>query len=656
MTAPLAQGETILNKYKIVQPIGEGGMARVWLAQEITFGDRQVALKEARQDLPAAELADVHLRYAREVQICADLEKAGAPNVVRAITAELYGDGLLLVMEYLAGGDLAALIRQHSRGAPVEQVLSIGQAALQALAVAHNLAQEVVHRDIKPQNILLDSQGRAHLGDWGLAQRVGISGRSRLAGGAHPGDPLYMAPEQAASADYLTPAADLFALGCVLFELLTGQRYRRVKPGTPVSAQRAGTPDWLDSVLAKALAADPWERYQSAEEMGEALSSSRPVELPRPAAPSVVTAPAPAPPARKRSLWRWLVTGEWEETPPARNEPDTSRPAAAQSSRPQVLTPPFIFRNGKQARNLVELVRLCTDNPVDAMWHLQSGQFAPWLEMVVKDRQLARLSLDLRREKLGSPARLQKFLDATGVNHGYYSERTMRFDWVTIPAGPFWMGSDPARDKEAEDDEKPQHLVEVAEFRIARVPVTNAQYKIFRDATGDTVQIPVGYENHPVDKVNWNDAQAFCEWAGVRLPTEAEWEKAARGIDGRIYPWGFEAPNAKRCNFNSLKGGTSPVGQYRDGASPYGVLDMAGNVWEWTCSLHRPYPYRAGDGREDLSKRRSEGAHVLRGGSWADDSANVRCALRSWLIPFIRDVDWGFRVVSVGAPPRSSDF
>jgi formylglycine-generating enzyme required for sulfatase activity len=708
---PLSQNQTILDKYKITRSIGEGGMGRVWLAEEITFGNRQVAIKEARQDLPAADREEVRRRYEQEVRICADLAQAGAPHIVRAITAEPYGDSVLLVMEYLAGGDLAGLLTQRPQGVPVDQALTIAVAALQALHVAHTLPQEAIHRDVKPQNILLDSQGRAHLGDWGLAQRSGHTGsRSHLAGGSHPGDPRYMAPEQAASADYLTPAADLYALGCVLFELLTGKPYKRVRPGTLVSSLRADAPAWLDSVLIKALIPDPWDRYESAAEMEAALTSARPVAVASPAQAarrpdeesvratggSPQPTPAPAPPPKKRGFWRWLLEGD-EETLPAQETPRTATPApaaqtpppsrtergATQSPQPQRpatpapvaqpqpqprkesertpsqpaqvhdLVPPFVFRNGKQAKSLAELVHICVENSADALWHLEGGQFAPWLEMVMKEKGLAKLSLDLRQEKLGGPARLKKFLDATGVRHSYQPELTVRFDWITIPAGPFWMGSDPARDSQAKEDEIPQHLVEVAEFRIARVPVTNAQFQVFVDATGySSAGSSLQNKEHPVVNVSWLDAIAFCEWAGVRLPSEAEWEKAARGVDGRTYPWGYETPDAKRANFGSSA--TTPVGSYQAGASPYGVLDMAGNVWEWTSSLYQPYPYKAGDGREDLSKRGQQDARVLRGGGWNADSKGVRCAYRRGAIPVVRDGHIGFRVVVGGGVPPGS--
>jgi len=222
------------------------------------------------------------------------------------------------------------------------------------------------------------------------------------------------------------------------------------------------------------------------------------------------------------------------------------------------------------------------------------------------------------------------------------------FEWVTIPAGEFLMGSDKTKDKQAFDDETPQHTLILPEYRIARVPVTVAQLAAFVKATGFQTAAGLDAEkkaHHPVTNVSWHDAVAFCQWAGVRLPTEAEWEKAARGADGRIWPWGNQQPTAKLCNFNNTVKDTTPVGRYPDGASPFGVLDMAGNVWEWTSSLSKSYKYDAQDGREDPA---GSGARALRGGSFGRGARRVRCACRGWLYPDDRDDRNGFRVVSPG--------
>jgi formylglycine-generating enzyme required for sulfatase activity len=221
---------------------------------------------------------------------------------------------------------------------------------------------------------------------------------------------------------------------------------------------------------------------------------------------------------------------------------------------------------------------------------------------------------------------------------------------VHVPAGEFTMGSDAG-----EGDEKPVHTVYVDAYYIDKYEVTNAQYAVCVTAGGCTAPSNASsftresyygdqtYNNYPVIYVNWNQAKAYCEWSGKRLPTEAEWEKAARGTDALTYPWGNEEPTCDRLNYNtSCVGDTSAVGSYASGVSPYGAYDMAGNVWEWTSSEYKAYPYQAEDGREDLT--RTDVLRVLRGGSWLHGANSVRASLRDWSDPsFTHYVFLGFR-------------
>ena len=225
--------------------------------------------------------------------------------------------------------------------------------------------------------------------------------------------------------------------------------------------------------------------------------------------------------------------------------------------------------------------------------------------------------------------------------------------WITIPAGPFQMGSDPAGDVVPYENETPQHRVYVDAFQLARTHVTNAQYAAFVSASGHARpghwlngEIPAGLADHPVTYVNWYDAQAFCQWAGVRLPSEVEWEKAARSEDARIWPWGNQPPDAHRCNFDKHISTTSPVHQFPQGASPYGALDLAGNAWEWTNSLAFGYPYEAHDGRENLTE---SGARIVRGGSYTHTARDIRAADRHSFVPSTQDEYIGFRVARTNA-------
>jgi formylglycine-generating enzyme required for sulfatase activity len=260
-------------------------------------------------------------------------------------------------------------------------------------------------------------------------------------------------------------------------------------------------------------------------------------------------------------------------------------------------------------------------------------------------------------------------------------------EFKRIPAGKFLMGSK-EENPLAFDDAHPQHTVEIPqEYWIGRYPVTNAQFRAFVQATryrttaeekgsvyvglerdwiapyGVDWQHPWGPESslegkdeHPVVLVSWLDAQAYCAWLNqahadklppgwrFRLPTEAEWEKAARGEYASEYPWGSEEPDANRCNFNMNIGDTTPVGQFSpQGDSPYGCADMAGNVWEWTHTLFENYPYEVTDGRED---EKAYGYRVLRGGSFDTSDRYIRCAYHTKNLTDGRNDASGFRVVA----------
>jgi formylglycine-generating enzyme required for sulfatase activity len=217
------------------------------------------------------------------------------------------------------------------------------------------------------------------------------------------------------------------------------------------------------------------------------------------------------------------------------------------------------------------------------------------------------------------------------------------------------MGSDPSVDKRAVENEQPQHRLYLPDYYIGKTPVTNIQYATFVQAINHQQpfywqggQPPADKLDHPVVGVSWYDAVAYCQWltenAGrlYRLPTEAEWEKAARGTDGRIYPWGNQW-DAKRCN--TIVGGPSPVGAYPNGASPYGLLDMAGNVWEWCATKWgKSYPYNTQEDEWSAEYLQGSGARVLRGGSWNDDQLDARCAYRVYYNPHFRYFSFGCRV------------
>lgn len=265
---------------------------------------------------------------------------------------------------------------------------------------------------------------------------------------------------------------------------------------------------------------------------------------------------------------------------------------------------------------------------------------------------------------------------ASGLNHllarlGGTANRRIHektgIELIRIPAGPFLYGSADS-DTIAYHDEKPQRTVILPEYWIGRAPVTNAQFARFVQATGHRTTAEIegkgrgwtgskwdwiegadwrhprgpkssisGKDDHPVVQVSWDDAKAYCDWAGLALPTEEQWEKAARGTDGRIWPWGNEPPTAEHCNFNRNVDDTTPVGKYSPrGDSPYGCVDMAGNVWEWSASWYKESSTRA-----------------LRGGSWDYNDLLTRAAYRLNYNPRNRYNNVGFRVAELLSDPDS---
>jgi formylglycine-generating enzyme required for sulfatase activity len=240
---------------------------------------------------------------------------------------------------------------------------------------------------------------------------------------------------------------------------------------------------------------------------------------------------------------------------------------------------------------------------------------------------------------------------------------------VDVPAGEFLMGSTDD-DSEAYDDDKPQHTVYLDSFWIDRTEVTNAQFRKCVEAGacqapttcewGDPTYNDGDKADHPVVCVICNQAQAYCQWAGARLPTEAEWEKAARGTAGRIYPWGntFDGTKVNFCDRNceydwkdsAIDDGyarTAPVGHYLAGASPYGALDMSGNVWEWVNDWYSSTYYSVSPDSNPQGPDTGEWK-VLRGGSWNGNRNAVRAANRSYRYPTTRYSLIGFRCAASG--------
>jgi formylglycine-generating enzyme required for sulfatase activity len=224
---------------------------------------------------------------------------------------------------------------------------------------------------------------------------------------------------------------------------------------------------------------------------------------------------------------------------------------------------------------------------------------------------------------------------------------------LCVPAGNFRMGSS-VEDPQAAANEEPQLTVTLDAFWIDKTDVTNAQYAFCVASGGCPIPMSTksylrdsyfgdaSFQNFPVTNVSWQEASQYCAWAYRRLPSEAEWEKAARGTDGQLYPWGNSAPDDRLLNFNTSLGDTSAVCQYPDGNSPYGACDMAGNVWQWVGDWYDGKDYAAASAANPNGPL--TGIYkVFRGSQWGSPAWAVRSAIRRWRPASMWSTNLGFR-------------
>jgi formylglycine-generating enzyme required for sulfatase activity len=282
-----------------------------------------------------------------------------------------------------------------------------------------------------------------------------------------------------------------------------------------------------------------------------------------------------------------------------------------------------------------------------------SGLFTKECAVCHSDTDAASHSAQFERE--GSLEKLEKPQDPNAGMQmpKYYDESRIGEKpnpMVLVPAGEFVMGTN-----DRLPDEGPEHKVTLPAFYIDKYEVTNLQYKQFIDATNRKSPenfrnrtFPQGKVDHPVTYVSWYDANEYCEWAGKRLPSEQEWEKAARSTDARIYPWGNDfaisrANTPQRWTVLETEGDTTPVGAFPTGVSAYGTYDMSGNVWEWTASWYKPHP-----GNTRITENYGEKYKVLKGGSWWDCTF-YKCGIsapsynRSFFLQSTKNKSFGFR-------------
>jgi formylglycine-generating enzyme required for sulfatase activity len=693
-------GRTIADKYAVESVVGEGGFATVYRAMHLIW-KRPVALKvfKALGDFAEKDRQKLLDEFIQEGALLADLSARTAAIVQARDIGMLDADGAqgvpYMVLEWLEGATLeATLYDEKARGLALRSaadVVTFLDAAAEALALAHR--KGVAHRDVKPGNVFVIGDARGDftvkLLDFGIAKVVSDAQKmagtfTKTSGQVTSFTPAYGAPEQFSRTHGATgPWTDVFALALIVVEVLTGHEALQgddfvqlaVSSGNP---DRRPTPrtlgadvsDSVEAVLAKALSVKPTDRWQTGGEFWNAMrlavamapmrgmtdTSPQPSGLGGPGRVSVVGGPS-ASAASPASAARTEVA-QWNPAAPTNTAPSVSGPAATASGSSK--TGLFV------GLGLGALIAVGVG--VFALGGKGASGSAP-------SGVASAVSTASASSAMAAPS-------ASASASAAVVPLTCPQGMIAIPGGSFFMGSDDGLTME-----KPAHQVTLQPFCVDEFEVTVDRYRACSEAgrckragtTNDwagitekdrkafdplcNVRDPDKRGQHPVNCVDWAMADKFCHEQGGRLPTEAEWEFAARGPDGRKYPWGDDDPasghlNAcgKECVAWGQKNGveekamydaddgfpnTAPVGSFPKGASRYGVQDVVGNVWEWVADWYGEY----GKDEEAAPKGPAAGDEkVIRGGSWNGSYASwVRPTFRYKDAPTKRSYGIGFR-------------
>ena len=608
----------VIGKYRLERFIGAGGMGVVYEGLHLEL-NKAVAIKVLASNL--AHDRALMARFKEEAKVQASLLH---PHIVAVTDFVSEGETHAIIMEMVHGMSLSQLIHEHTGPLIMSRIRAILLPVLEAVELAHS--REIAHRDLKPANILVSQENGTFVpkvADFGLARVMSEGGRHTVTRSVS-GTYAYMAPEQFRDPRSVDHRSDLYSLGVTLYEMATGRvpfdrgtelelaQAHIMEPPVPPRDVYIGVPAELEQVILKALQKDPARRYQSAREMMTALeqvpSGDRlPVETPakavRTTAREVRVKPA---------LEATAKTGRLR--PVKAKEPSPRRPAQEPTIQPRVVPPRSAAPSGRSlwaTKALAGGGLLCAMLVLYLLLGKSGGARHAELGPVSTPDSHVSLAPDAAsRTPPAPPPPRTKPRPAI---------RIAPAGMVVVAGGLFSLGCS-ASNANCFDDERPSFKLRLNAFAIMRKEVTSEQYD---HCVGIGVCPPAGRrrkcnwqkssrDTHPINCVTLSAATTYCESKGWRLPTEWEWEAAARGVRGSDYPWGNQPPSCERTVMasNSGKGcgtgRTLPVGQRPSDRSWCGAMDMGGNVREWVVRGQRP----SNPAAATLSVR------VNRGGSW----------------------------------------
>ena len=674
----LAPGSLLQGRYRILNSLGSGGFATVYLAQDSRLGGRQVAIKEFNPaSIPPADQGWATTAFEQEAMVLGQLSHPGIATVMDFFQST----GLeYLVMEYVPGETLEQAWQQApGHRFSEEQVLAWVEQICSVLDYLHGQNPPVIFRDLKPSNVIIRPDGTLKLVDFGIA-RYFKPGQTR---DTHTlGTPGYAAPEQygTGQADART---DVYTLGALTHQLLTGHDPSQTPFNFPPVAKLA--PDVSPGAAAavrQALQTAPLKRFATAGEFGRAMRASTTV-LPSTIAKPVNLAAVATIGALVVVIALAVVLISRLYSEDSKVTPDST---SVGHSTPATLSTSAAYLTPADTPSV-----LAKTEELDTPSRTLTGEVVPQETLPPSST-----ADEVATEVAGAQAVAATLPSPTGTPYA---------GMVHVPAGEFTMGISSAQmdavlltcRTESSNcpramfvGEKPAHTVYLKAFYIDRYEVSNAEFAAFVEATGYRTdaerrgrgKVDVGHDwewvngadwlharggdrdvdgrlNHPVVLVTWNDAAAYCTWVGGRLPTDAEWEKAARGTDGRMYPWGnsFRCDNANlddETQIDSFSTGcgdgwlrSAPVGRFPGGVSPHGVHDMAGNVREWVADWYDDGYYEDSPRGNPTGPARGD-TKSTRGGSWFSDRTWARVTDRRPFAPDFAVNYVGFRCARDG--------
>ncbi|MCP5095065.1 MAG: SUMF1/EgtB/PvdO family nonheme iron enzyme [Chloroflexi bacterium] len=609
---PLLPGETLNKRYRIVHLLAEGSYGAVYRARD-TIAEQDVAIKEY---LDSSD--EIRKLFRQEARKLSRMEHPQLPKVLDHFSLD--GVGQYLVSAYVDGVDLQNLQERYGR-LPTDLIINWLTAVSTPLTYLHE--QDQLHLNLKPANIRITPAGDVILVNIGLP---GLGTRPRASG--------YGSPEQQAQLD-VSPASDIYSLGATLYTLLTGSvppnalsRESGLSELTPARDVNPDVEPYLSLAAGRAMSIRTDTRYESIANFAKALT--------RPYGPQATLSDEP----------RRTVARQTAVPVPPRLPPRTRKQIEQRTIYGLLGLLIFVIIIGTSAIRINQPEEIeITDVEATATFVSAVVEAATALAPTPSPTPVPTIP------PTPSP---EPFISSTGSR------------MIFVPDGIFRMGTE-----EGETDEGPSHLIRLSAFFIDETEVTNAEYALCVDEGICTAPARLtatyhpayygaaAYDNYPIIFVNWFDANTFCEWRGARLPSEAEWEKAAAYDPNQAiilrYPWGdafdgvkvnycdANCTNAKRdAGFDDGHQDTAPVGSYPDGRSPIGIYDMAGNVMEWVSDWYDQRYYASSTDTNPLGPPEGN-FKALRGGSWLSSQDELAVYIRSSFDPTVARANLGFR-------------